>query len=74
MTDEALTEARVPSFNGEKTDLKPAITSFYMHFHVIPISFLPVETRYIRASLRHIVGHHLWADGSADPTLEARVP
>ena len=38
-----LTEARVPSFNGEKADLKPAITSFYVFIrHTF---LLPVEIR-----------------------------
>ena len=46
-----LTEARVPSFNGEKADLKPAITSFYMYFYVIPF-FSPLKSG-TRASLRH---------------------
>ena len=46
-----LTEARVPSFNGEKADLKPSITSFYMYFYVIP-SFSPLKSG-TRASLRH---------------------
>ena len=46
-----LTEARVPSFNGEKADLKPAITSFYMYFYVIPF-FSPLKLG-TRASLRH---------------------
>ena len=52
-----LTEARVPSFNGEKADLKPAITSFYMYFYVIPF-FSPFKVG-TRASLRHVVWHHL---------------
>ena len=66
-----LTEARVPSFNGEKTDLKPAITSFYMYFYVIPF-FSPLKIG-TRASLRHVVCHHL--KGYARLCLtEARVP
>ena len=52
-----LTEARVPSFNGEKADLKPAITPFYMYFYVIPF-FSPLKLG-TRASLRHVVCHHL---------------
>ena len=52
-----LIEARVPIFNGEKIDLKPAITSFCMYFYVIP-SFSPLKLG-TRASLRHVVCHHL---------------
>ena len=52
-----LIEARVPSFNGEKIDLKPAITSFCMHFYVIPF-FSPLKLG-TRVSLRHVVCHHL---------------
>ena len=36
---------------GEKADLKPAITSFYMYFYVIPF-FSPLKSG-TRASLRH---------------------
>ena len=54
-----LTEARVPSFNGEKADLKPTITSFYMYFYIIPF-FSPLKLG-TRASLRHVVCHHLYA-------------
>ena len=46
-----LTEARVPSFNGEKADLKPAITYFTCIFYVIPF-FSPLKSG-TRASLRH---------------------
>ena len=62
-----LTVARVPSFNGEKIDLKPAITSFYVYFYVISF-FSPLKLG-TRASLRHVVCHNLKDGGdSAEPT------
>ena len=36
MTDYASLRHEFPSFKVEKTDVKPAITSFYMFFYVIP--------------------------------------
>ena len=52
-----LSEARVPGFNGEKINLKPAITSFCIEFYVIPF-FSPLKLG-THASLRHVVCHHL---------------
>ena len=66
-----LTEARVPSFNGEKADLKPAITSFYMYFYVI-FFLLPVEIRNSCLTEARVC-HHLKADDKRCLS-EARVP
>ena len=41
-----LTEARVPSFNGEMIDLKPAMTSFFAYFTSHLSSPRLVEIRY----------------------------
>ena len=67
-----LTEARVPSFNGEKADLKPAITSLYMYFYVTPF-FSPLKLG-TRASLRHVVCHYLNAFTKDGRTMFPFIP
>ena len=55
---QCLTEARIPSFNKERIDLKPAITVRHLQFFLHHTFFFLLKLG-AQASLRHIVCHHL---------------